>query len=130
MHALSFWQQVNKTANCFNNTVLILVAKISCKKSLWKKWKRIQMSLIETPVFAVGIGTAFDSKVISFRRMRKKHFIILQIINKEVNAIKTYPPFFLCLLLSNINWKSTERTYGSAVFKVLHNIITICVFIA
>ena len=32
------------------------------------------------------VGTAFNSKVVSFRKMRKKNLIILQIINKQTNS--------------------------------------------
>ena len=41
------------------------------------------------------VGTAFNSKVDSFRRMSKKNLIILQIINKQMHSIKPDPPFFV-----------------------------------
>ena len=46
-------------------------------------------------------GNTFNSKVASLRGMRKKNIITLQIINKQINAIKTYlppdPPLFVCI---------------------------------
>ena len=39
------------------------------------------------------VGTAFDSKVASLIRLRKKNLIVLQIINKQINSIKPDPPF-------------------------------------
>ena len=84
------------------------------------------------------LGATFDSKVAFFRRMRKKNMIILKKVCRKKFAIFC----FICLPLlsfelSKISWKCSEnfnmltgRNYDSAVFKVLLNIITICVFIA
>ena len=78
------------------------------------------------------VGVTFDSKVAFLRRMRKKNLITLQIINKEINSIKTTdPPFFVsCLLtfeLSNINGKCLENCnmLTERTLKFLLNIITI-----
>ena len=90
------------------------------------------------------VGTAFDSKVVSLRRVRKNNLIILQIINEQIHSITTYlppdPALFVCRLLifelSNIKWKCsencnmlTEHFYDSAVFKSFLNIVITCVFI-
>ena len=39
------------------------------------------------------VGTAFDYKLSSVRGLRIKKFIILQIINKQINSIKPEPSF-------------------------------------
>ena len=135
IYAISFWQLVISIIFFF-----ILVVKISSKQSLWKNGKQLNLGtglcwcLTETPALRL-VGTVFDSKVVSLRRMKKKNLKILQIISKQ------NPPFFVYHLLtfelSNMSWKClencnmlTERTYDSAAFKFLLNIITICVFIA
>ena len=46
-------------------------------------------------------GTAFDSKLVSFGNMRMIKLIILQIINKQINSIKTVVTIF-CLLFVGI----------------------------
>ena len=129
IYAMFFSQLVNKTADCFNNIVCILVAKISSKTVCEKMdnnstLKKVWLVFNRKAELLRLAGTAFDSKMDSLRRMRKKIFIILQI-----NSIKPNPPFFLCPLLtfelSNINWKCSEncnmlneRSYDSAVFKI------------
>ena len=91
------------------------------------------------------VGTAFYSKVVPLRRMRKKILIILQIVsvNTQIDSIKTLDPLFFVSrsmhLSCQISNESVRKivicslnvlmTYD-AVFKVLPNIITICVFIA
>ena len=66
--------------------VFILVAKISYKKSLSENGKQLDDGTDLTSVYKKhwllrSVGRAFDSKLISFRRMRKKNLIILKIIN-------------------------------------------------
>ena len=99
--------------------VFILVAKISSIKVCEKLETNSILEQVLLRLLQL-VGTTSDSKVVS-----------MQIINKQ---IKTR---LLTFELSNINSKFSEncniftkRIYDSAVFKVLLNIITICVFIA
>ena len=83
------------------------------------------------------VGASFDSKITSLKRIRKKKFFKSESFAEKKVAIFS----FICLSLltfdwSNINWKCskiciklTERAYGSAVFKIFLNIMTICVII-
>ena len=129
IYAIFFWQQLNKTADCFNNFVFILVAIISSKKVCEKMEN-------DSTLEKVLLRATFDSKVASPRRIRKKNFIILKSLQKQKFAIFC----FICMSLltfelSNINWKYSEncnmlseRTYDSAVFKFFLNFKTIWIF--
>ena len=134
IYAIFFWQLVNKTADCFNNIVYILLAKISSKK-VCKKMEH--NSTLEKALLVCNrnaellrlVKATFESKVASLKRMRKKNLIILKVCRKKVCH-------FFGFELSNINWKCsencnmlTEHTYHSSVFKVLLNILTIFIFI-
>ena len=81
------------------------------------------------------VGATFDSKVASLRGLRKKNLIIPKSLQGKVYHFMFY--LFAVVLtfeLSYINWKCsenfnmlTERIYDSALFKILLNIITICI---
>ena len=51
-------------------------------------WHRSLIVFDRNTDFAVGGNSFFDTKVLAFRRMRKKILIILQIINKQSNSIQ------------------------------------------
>ena len=131
-----FWQLVIKTADCFNNIVFILVAKINSKIVCEKMdnnstLEKVLLMCNRNADLLQLVEATLDSKVASFRRMTKKKFD-----NSEKFAQKVFAVFcFICFSLltfelSNINCNMlTERSCDSAVFKVLLNIITICVFI-
>ena len=74
-----FWQQVNKTADCFNNIVFILMAKISFKKVCVKMKNNSMLEKVllvcsrNAELFQL-VGVTFDSKVTFLRRMRKSLF--------------------------------------------------------
>ena len=129
-------------SDCFNNIVFILVAKISSKKVCEKMENKLKLTKVllvcnRNAELLRLVRATFDSKLAFLRRMRKKNFIILKSLQKK--SLPFFCFIYVSLLtfeLSNINWKCaencnilTERTYDSAVFKVLLNIITICVFI-
>ena len=142
IYAIFFGQLVNKTADCFNNIVFILVAQINSKK-VYEKMEN--NSTLEKVLLVCNrntkrlrlVETAFDSKVVYLRRMRKKNLIILKgLQSKSLPFFILFVCRWLTFELSNINWKysencnmPTERTYDSVVFKILRNITTICVFI-
>ena len=123
---ISFWQLVNKTADCFNNIFFISVAKISSKEVCEKMESN---STLEKVLLVCNrnaellrlVVAIFDFKVSFLKWMRKKNFICLSLLTFE---------------LSNINWKCSEncniltkRTYDSAIFKIFLNIITIFIVI-
>ena len=89
IYAIFFWQLVNKTANCFNNIVFILVEKISSKK-ICKKMKNIstleKVSLVcnRNAELLRLVGATIDSNVVFLRRMRKENLIILKCLQKNV----------------------------------------------
>ena len=60
-----------QTANCFNNILFILVAKISSKKVC----EKTNVELLRL------VGITFDSKLRFLRRMRKKKLIILKTLH-------------------------------------------------
>ena len=107
----------------FLTAVFFFLVVTNCsKKSLRKNRKQLNVETDLTSVWQKRqllrlIKTAFDSKVVSLRRMRKKNLITLQIINKQIISIKTYlppdQPFFVCRLLtfelSSVNWKCTKN---------------------
>ena len=90
IYAIFFRQLVNKTADCFNNIVFILVAKIRLKR-MWKNGKLLKVGKDLTLVSNRNaemlrlIGAYFDSKAASLIKMRKKilifpkslHFFVL-----------------------------------------------------
>ena len=124
-----FRQLVNKTADCFNNIVFTLVAKISsknvCEKMENNSRKRLEKVLLvfnSNTELLRSVGATFDSKVTSLRRMRKKNLIILKSLQKKSLVV------VLELRSENCNML-TERTYDSDVFKIFRNIITIWIFI-
>ena len=77
MYAIFFWQLVNKTADYFNSIIFILYAKISSKISLRKIGKQLNWLVFNRNAQKLLrlVETAFDSKVVSLRRMRKQHLI-------------------------------------------------------
>ena len=90
-----FWQQVNKTADCFNNIVFILMAKISSKKVCEKLENNSTLEKLLrvcnwNPELLGLVGATFDSKVASLRRIRKKHFIILKSLQNKVRHFLFY----------------------------------------
>ena len=109
--------------------------------SLWKDSEQLLLVCNSNAELLRLVVSTFDSKVASLRMMRKKKLIILKRLQKKVRHFFFFFFCFICLSLltfelSNINWKCsenykmlTERTYSSAVFKILLNIITICIFI-
>ena len=124
---------VNKTADCFNNVVLVV--KIS-RKNLLKKWKTTQRrkrSYNRNAKLLRLVGATFYSKVASLKRMMKKNLIILKSFQKKsLSFIVLFVFSLFTFKLSNINWKCskhiymlTEHTYDSAVFEIFLNIITI-----
>ena len=142
IYAILVNNMVNKTADCFNNIVFILTAKINSKKVYEKMENNSPLENVllvcnKNADLLRSVGATFDSKVAFLRRMRKKNLIILKDLQKKCCHFSF---FFLSLLtfeLSNISWKCsencnmlTERIYDSAVFKIVLNIITICIFIA
>ena len=78
----------NKTADCFNNIVFILVAKISSKKVC----EKMVMLLVcnRNAELLQLVGATFDSKVALLRKMRKKNFIIMKSLQKIIFC-------FICL---------------------------------
>ena len=88
-----------------------------CNRSYW--------SLTEDRLLRL-VGTIFDSKMVSLRRMKKKILIILQIINKQINSITTYripdPPFFVCHLICQISIESVWKI----VICLLNVLMTEC----
>ena len=89
IYAIFFWQLVNKTADCFNNIVFILVAKISSKivcenmenNSALEKVLLVCNRNVELLQL---VGATFDYKVASLIRIRKKNLIILKSSQKKV----------------------------------------------
>ena len=94
MYAIFFWQLINKTADCFNNIVLILMATISFKKVCEKIENN---STLENVLLVCNrnaellqlVDATFDCKVASLRRMRKKNMVILKSLQKNSS------PFFI-----------------------------------
>ena len=81
-----FWQMANKTADCFNNIVLVM--KISRKNLLknWKttqRWKRLLLVFNRNAEQLRLVEATFYSKVASLRRMMKKNLIILKSLQKR-----------------------------------------------
>ena len=76
------------TADCFNNIVFILVTKSSSKKVCEKMEDNStleQVSLVckSNAELLRLVEATFDSKVASFKRMRKKNLIILKRLQKK-----------------------------------------------
>ena len=126
---------MNKTAECFNNIVFILLAKISSQKVCEKMENNLTLEKVLLAVAVSRSNFWFQS---GFSQKDEKE----KLENSEIFCKKKVCHFlfyFLLLLtfeLSNINWKCaenwnmlTERAYDSAVFKIFFNIITICIFI-
>ena len=90
IRAIFFWQQLaNKTADCFNNIVFILIVKISSKKVCEKMENNstlVKVLLVcnRNAELLRLVETTFDSKVAFLRRMRKKNLIILKNLQKKV----------------------------------------------
>ena len=88
IYAIFFWQLVNKTANCFNNIVFILVAKISSKKVCEKMENNSTLEKVllvcnrNTELLRL-VGATFDIKVASLRKMIKKNLVILESLQKK-----------------------------------------------
>ena len=134
IYAIFFWQLVYKTADCLNNIVFILVAKITFKKVCEKMensstLERVLLVCNRKAEVLRLVGATFDSRMASPRRMfSEKKFTILSFIYLSL----------LTFELSNMNWKCsancnmlTERNAwnDSAVFWIFLNIITIGIFI-
>ena len=137
MYAIFFWQLVNKTDDCFNNIVFILVAKISFKKVCEKMGNN---SMLEKALLVFNrnaellrlVGAIFEevSKVAFLRRMRKNNLINLKGLQKKVCHFLFYLFVVVDIWVVSENCNMlTERTYDSAVFTIFLNIITICIFI-
>ena len=136
-YAIFFWQLLNKTADCFNNIVFILVAKISSKKVCEKMENNSALDKVllvcnrNVKVLRL-IRTTFDFKVAFLRRMRKKNLLILKSLQK--NSLTFFVLYvsrywhLICQISTESVWK-IERTYDSAVFKIFLTIVTICIFI-
>ena len=82
-YTIFFWQLVNKTADCFNNIVFMLVANISSKKVCEKMennstLEKILLVCNRNAKLLRLVRKTFDSKVASLRRIRKKNLIILK----------------------------------------------------
>ena len=89
IYAIFFWQQVNKTADCFNNIVFILLAKISSKKVCEKMKNNATLEKVllvckKNAVLLRLVGATLDFKVAFLRRIRKKNLIILKSLQKKV----------------------------------------------
>ena len=137
IYAIFVWQLVNKTADCFNNLVFILLAKIWSKNVCEKMENNSTLEKVLLVWNRNGellclVGASFYSKVAFIRRMRKKNLIIL----KSLQFFVSFVCRLLTFELSNINWKCSEkcnmlpeRTYDSVVFNFFFYIITICIFI-
>ena len=99
-----FWQLVNKTADCFNSIVFILVAKISSRKVCEKMENNSMLEKVllicnrNAELLRLVVAT-FDSKVAFLRRMRKKNFIIRKSLQKKVCNFLFYL-FVVCWHLS------------------------------
>ena len=88
IYAIFFWQLVNKTADCFNNIVFILVAKINLKKFCEKMennptLEKVLLVCNRNAELLRLVGASFDSKVAFLRRMRKNNLIIRQSLQKK-----------------------------------------------
>ena len=95
IHAIFFWQLVNKTADCFNNIVFILVAKISSKKICEKlennsTLEKVLLICNRNAELLRLVAVSFDSKVANLRRIRKKNLIILKSLQRKRS------PSFVC----------------------------------
>ena len=126
IYAIFFWQLVNKTADCFNNIVFILVAKISSKK-VCEKIKinsKLEKALCNRNAELLRLVEAtFDS----FRRIRKKNLIILKSLLLVLFVCRCWHlscQISIVKCSENCNML-TER----AVFEIVLNIITIYIFI-
>ena len=78
-----FGQLVNKTADCFNNIVFILVAKISSKKVCEKMVNNLRLDKVllvcnRNAELLRLVEATFDSKVAFHRRKEKKNLILLK----------------------------------------------------
>ena len=140
IYAILCWQLVNKTADCFNIIVLILVAKISFPKKICEKMennstlKKVLLACNRSAELLRLVRATFDPKVASLRSMRKKNLIILKSLQKKVYHFFCFIFVCSCWHLScQISIESVRKivicSLNSAVFKVLLNIITICIFI-
>ena len=140
LYAIFFWKLVNKTADCFNNIVFILVAKISSKKVSKEMENNSTLEKVLLVCKRKASLAVMDSRsnFWSFSQKDKKE----KFDNSEKFTKKNFATFcfislsLLTFELSNINWKClkncnmlTERTYDSVVFKIFLNIKTICIFI-
>ena len=80
---------VNKTADCFNKIVFILVAKINSKKVCEKMeydltLEKVLLMCNRNAELLRLVGGTFDSQVASLGRMNKKNWIILKSLQKNV----------------------------------------------
>ena len=96
-----------QTANCFNNILFILVAKISSKKVC----EKTNAELLRL------VGITFDSKLPFLRKMRKKKLIIL----------KTLPFFVLYVCrCRRLNCQISIESVWKIVISSL-NVIKCCI---
>ena len=131
-----FWQLVIKTADSFNSIGIILMAKISSKKVCEKvenspKLKKVLLVCNRNADLLRLVGATFDSKVATLRTIKKKNLLIL---NKKQKVHHNLFYFFVVVDIWVVKYQlkvfgKFERTYNNAVFKILLNIITICIFI-
>ena len=139
INAIFFWKLVNKTGDCFNNIVFILLVKISSKK-IFKKMEN--NATLEKVLLVCNKNVAINRSNFWLQsgfpqKDEKEILIILKSLHKKVVIFCLICLSLLTLELSNLNWKCseicnmlTERIYDSVVFKIFLNIITICIFIA
>ena len=132
---------VNKTADCFNNTVFWLWKLV--EKIYWKNGKQLNVEKNLMSVWqdrravAVSRSNFWFQSSFSQKDDEEKFNHSEKFAEKKAFAYGHFLFFFNCFVvltfeLSNINWKCseniymlTEHTYYSAVFEIFLNIITI-----
>ena len=122
---------INKTADCFNNIVLVL--KISRKKFIEKMENN---STLEKILWAFNrnakllrlVGVTFYSKMASLRRMMKKNFIILKSLQKRKPLLMVIF-YFICFVVVYI-WvvKCQLKVFGTYLYAHWTYLLQCCIW--